>query len=256
MFLVSESGSHSNRTGKICFQTFDKPSHEFKDRQLLFYPDEHFARELFLCGMGERSLIQWARDNFVRPDKDFVDIGAHVGIYSVMCAEKSHHTYSFECNPKAFCYLAANTALHQLEDKISPLPYALGNRMDDHAPYIIRTKRSDGQCNGFAPVRPEDVVESRIPIPMRTLDSFGFDNVGFMKIDVEGFEKEVLEGAVETLKRNNFPPFIFESWPERQLKENGIPAMEIRKSVFDYITSLGYRIIEITGYEEMFLAAR
>ena len=38
-----------------------------------------------------------------------------------------------------------------------------------------------------------------------------------MKIDVEGLEKDVLEGAVETLKKNNYPRILFESWrPERE----------------------------------------
>jgi MoaA/NifB/PqqE/SkfB family radical SAM enzyme len=31
-------------------------------------------------------------------------------------------------------------------------------------------------------------------------------------ISVEGFEKEVLEGALETLNKNNYPPILFESW--------------------------------------------
>ena len=37
-------------------------------------------------------------------------------------------------------------------------------------------------------------------VEMRTLDSFGFDNVSLVKIDVEGFEDAVLAGGVETVR--------------------------------------------------------
>jgi len=39
-------------------------------------------------------------------------------------------------------------------------------------------------------------------IPLKTLDSFNFNNVDLIKIDVEGFEEEILAGAMETIIRN------------------------------------------------------
>ena len=37
---------------------------------------------------------------------------------------------------------------------------------------------------------------------LRALDGFGFERVSLLKIDVEGYENEVLEGAVDTIRRN------------------------------------------------------
>lgn len=91
---------------------------------------------------------------------------------------------------------------------------------------------------------------------MRTLDSFNFNNIGFIKIDVEGFEKEVLEGGVETLKRNGWPKIIFESWGSWKERE-GVPAVTLREELFSYLKNdLGYNIIAINGVNDMFLAER
>ncbi len=47
----------------------------------------------------------------------------------------------------------------------------------------------------------DSVVNGDGDIPMRTLDSFGFEGVDFIKIDCEGYELFVIRGAEETIKR-------------------------------------------------------
>jgi hypothetical protein len=88
---------------------------------------------------------------------------------------------------------------------------------------------------------------------MKTLDSFQFENVSFIKIDVEGFEKEVLMGAVDTLRRNNYPKILFESWGNWKEKE-GVPADQIRKELFVYLEGLGYKVMGVSGVRDMYLA--
>ena len=45
---------------------------------------------------------------------------------------------------------------------------------------------------------------------LRKLDSFNLANIGFIKIDAESFEIEIIKGAIETLKNNNYPPLYIE----------------------------------------------
>jgi len=48
---------------------------------------------------------------------------------------------------------------------------------------------------------------STMPVQLKTLDSFGFTNVDFIKIDCDGYEEKILEGGVATIEKNS--PAIF-----------------------------------------------
>jgi FkbM family methyltransferase len=213
----------------------------------IVFPEFHTAKWIYETGVPEQSLIEWVRDTYVRPDAVFVDIGAHVGTYSLACAPHAAHTYAFECSPKTFCFLTANVALRGLWDKITPHRIALGNCAVPTSYYV---RSEDGGGNGCKPMDTALTTET-ILVEQLTLDSFGITNIGCIKIDVEGFEKEVLQGATTTLKQSKYPPIVFESWGEWK---RGIDAAALRTELFDYVQSLGYKVIPIRGYADMFVA--
>ena len=221
------------------------------EKPLLFFPEAKTAMWMFETGMPEKALIHWVRDVLVKSDRAFVDIGAHVGTYSLVCARKAAVTHAFECSPKTFCYLAANIALHGLTDRVRPYSCALG-AAEGVLPYFVRSE--DGGGNGVQPLGAVvDAVATTVPVTVRTLDSFGLENIGCVKIDVEGFEKNVLVGAQDTLRRSDYPPIVFESWGAWK-DASGTPASEIRAELFAYIRSLGYDIEPLRGATDMFLA--
>ena len=47
-------------------------------------------------------------------------------------------------------------------------------------------------------------VEEFRKVPVKTLDSFNLKNIGFIKIDVEGFEEKVIRGGLLTIISNNY----------------------------------------------------
>jgi FkbM family methyltransferase len=247
MFLLREG---SYKTSEPYFVPMPTPAADPKAPQFLFFPEVGVAKWFCEAGIAERGLINWVVDTFIDPAKDFVDIGAHVGTYSWTCGKKAKHTYAFECGPKTFCYLAANVALQGLEERISVFPFALGDK-EGTMDYIVRSP--DGGGNGIKPLCDADKSCRQFPIQMKTLDSFNLNNVGFIKIDVEGFEKEVLMGALQTLKRNNYPKILFESWGDWKERE-GVPARQIREDLFNYLQLVGYRITPISGSSDMYLA--
>jgi hypothetical protein len=66
-------------------------------------------------------------------------------------------------------------------------------------------------------------------------------------MDVEGYEKEVLEGGLNTLANNNYPPILFEAWGDWKEKE-GVEASKIRKELFDLCYSI-FDIINNDGFK-------
>ena len=240
----------SDKTDSPTFLTLPPPPSSFTAPQPMLFPDLGVAKWFFQSGMAEKSLIQWVADTYMKPDKVFLDIGAHVGTYAWTCGKRAKHTYAFECSAKTFCFLAANIALHGMTDKITPVRCALGPH-DGTAKVFLRS--TDGGGNGVKSLNASDAHLPHQSIEMRTLDSFGIDNVGFVKLDVEGFEAEVLQGAVETLKRSGWPTILFESWGDWKERE-GVPASKIRADLFAYLGTLGYAIQPVNAYPDMYLA--
>jgi FkbM family methyltransferase len=99
-------------------------------------------------------------------------------------------------------------------------------------------------------------------VPVRTLDSFKFERVSMIKIDVEGHEEAVLDGAIETLRRNR-PAIIVESEDRhnpgapdritRRLRELGYEKFYFSKG--QLVPSLGGGIQDSAGssYNHVFL---
>ena len=222
------------------------------DNKLMFIPEARVARDYFNTGFYERGYIDWVCANLVKSDKNIVDIGAHIGWYTVDMASKCNHVYSFECSPKSFNYLCANIALNKVDYKVTKYNCALSND-EGITKYYVRDAK-DGGGNGISKFEYDNIHHTpSIDVPKKTLDSFGLTNVNFIKMDVEGHEKEVLEGSVQTIINNNYPKILFESWDDHQEK-NGFPAIKLKSELFEFIQKLGYKIIKIG--QDMYLAEK
>jgi len=219
----------------------------------LFVPEARVAKDYFNTGLYEKGFINWSVENFAKSDKEIIDVGAHIGMYTIEFAKKAKRVHSFECSPKSFNYLCANIALRQCDYVVNKYNVGLSDH-EGSAKYYIRDSK-DGGGNGitYLPYDTKNNVPT-IEVPIKKLDSFGLTNINFIKIDVEGHEENVIRGAEKTLVENDYPKILFESWPERMDNET-CPAKKIRESLFSYIRSLEYKIVPLST-DDMFLAER
>jgi len=186
-------------------------------------------------GLFEQSLIDWFAQ-FCRKDKVFLDLGAHSGTYSVSLAKHCKEVHSFEPQRMTYYSLCGSVALSHLEN-VYCHKVAIGSpaQVGKQNLNIVSVDGGGSSLQG-APTIGTEIVD------VLTLDSFAIRDVGCIKMDIEGNELEALKGAVNTLRWSNYPPILFESNTEH-------------KELFAYIKSMGYSIVPINGYANMFLAA-
>jgi FkbM family methyltransferase len=128
-----------------------------------------------------------------------IDIGAHRGCWTFALAQRFEKVYAFEPNPALL-----DDLLDYRSDKIEVFNVALSNVEGDgvlHLPFDKKGKQLtywSTLCTRQLPF-----VDRWLDLPIKTarLDSFAIENVSFIKIDVEGHEIDVLNGAAETIKR-------------------------------------------------------
>lgn len=148
----------------------------------------------------------------VNRGRNAVDAGANKGTYSYFLGRLAQHVYAYEPNPKMFDILA-KTASH----KITVSPIALSNRSGT-AILRVPISAAGGYSNQGASLS-ETKVSGKfgsVEVKTRRLDECGHKNIGFIKIDVEGFEQEVLEGGFETIERDK--PVLLIEMEERHNK--------------------------------------
>lgn len=153
---------------------------------------------------------------FCDPEKLSIDVGAADGLYLHVMKKRSARCVAFEPNPVSFQRLEKRFRGTQLE--ACALSSADGEAelrvpVVGAVPYRgFGTIERDNVLSGF------DGGRQVFRVALRTLDSFGFEPVGLIKIDVEGHEWDVIQGAVGTIDR--FRPNLMIEIEERHKKGN------------------------------------
>jgi FkbM family methyltransferase len=189
-------------------------------------------------GLFESNLMNWAKQ-FCNKSKNFLDIGAHTGTYSIFYADLVENVYAFEPQKMTYYALCGSVALSGYKN-ITCYQSGLGSD-EQIGNQTLKIISNDGGGSSLHHNNSNQILREET-ISVNTLDSFHLSNIGFIKMDVEDNELFVLKGAYNTLKNSGFPKIIFESNNENS-------------ELFSYIrNTLGYKIITIGGSYNMFLA--
>lgn len=199
--------------------------------QLFCYPGYMAASGTLYTGFMEYDEMSFVV-RFLRADSHFIDIGANVGTVSVMAATfvPGVRVTSVEPDQATRAKLAENLQLNGL-----PSARVIGDAIGAR-PGTARFSTGRDSLNSFSS------DSESIEIAVTTLDLIAAGDLpDLVKIDVEGAELGVFDGAERTLSSENAPTFIFEM--------NGLCArfgVEPLK-LYDHLTSRGFCLLEYDG---------
>lgn len=182
--------------------------------------------------------------NAVKDGMNVFDIGTNMGETLLNFAKLNPNGKNYGFEPVPFLYEKAtkNIGLNDFEN------ICLNNLALSHEPgalfFELPKNRNFGSIS--MSVSPN---ENSKEVKAVTFDSYITDNnigkVDLLKIDVEGFEKNVLLGAIETIKRHK--PVLFIEVVDAYLKKNGSSATDLIQT----IVSLGYTVSDADTLESL-----
>jgi len=145
------------------------------------------------------NIIDWSRESHIskymemKEGECFIDAGAHIGLWTMYIGRNGYRVYAFEPNPEIYEILVENTSKYP---KVIRILAGLGDiktvkSLYLHKRSVLNSLRT--QSNEF--------TGRSIKVSIVPLDEFNFRNVGIIKMDTEGYESNILKGAIETILR-------------------------------------------------------
>jgi len=181
---------------------------------LVRYPLRSAIGRALYHGTFETAELAYVRKT-LRPGQVFFDVGANGGIFAVNAARRvgaSGHVHCFEPGLAELELLRGNLALNRLSN-VTVYAGAVSQRTGS-AEFATA---ADGAMNSLAKTNhPAQVITRWRTVPTVSLDDYaeqqGLARVDFMKIDVEGAEKLVFEGARRLLNSSAAVTILFEAF--------------------------------------------
>lgn len=192
------------------------------------------------CGLHEYEDMFFLL-HFLRSEDLFVDVGANVGSYTVLAsAHINAHVVAFEPNLLAYNNLMNNINVNAVREKVLAYNMAVGSASGT----VCFTKNLDTTNHVASENEKDDIIEVKIG----TLDLILESQIPtLLKIDVEGFEAEVIKGAERILSNDLLKAIIIElngSGDRYGVNENNIRS---------YFERLGFSSYSYDPMERMLL---
>ena len=166
-----------------------------------------------------------------------IDAGSNIGFWSKQMCQKFKHVYAFEPHPDNIeCYK------ENLKDYKNYTLYdvAISNvtnvQMDL---YVSKDECGNASLNnigvkeGTTNRKLIDNQITSIKVNVKKIDDYNFNDIGFIKVDCQNHEKEVVEGAIKTIDK--FSPVLCLELPTRNQKE-----IDYRNNMIEYLKKYNY----------------
>jgi len=183
--------------------------------------------------------------SLLRTTDTVLDIGANIGCTSLLFGPLAKKVYSFEPSPSTYGYLKRNVESARL-DNVIPVNVGLGKESGSFELTFSPNDRSGGFVSNLICATEGHAVE-KITISQGDayIESHNLPKIDFIKIDVEGFEKSVIEGLAGTIARDR-PIVVLElnHWCLNAFQRISVPDFfDFLRSVFPHLYAVDMRYV-------------
>ncbi len=201
--------------------------------------DKGVELSLHQTGTYEKGILHFINTHY-KGKGAFVDVGANIGLMSISTAKNfpNSRVIAFEAHPETYDLLKNNITLNEVSN-IDARQLAVGNE-DGFVRIYSNTENNRGQASIVAYQEGAECFEVR----QNSLDKELMDlNVEMIKIDVEGFEYQVLSGAGNIISESK-PTLVIEVSEERSFDSN-------TNEILNFIEAFGfYSLYKLKGTKE------
>ena len=152
--------------------------------------------------------------NYVQKDSVVLDIGAHIGYYTLMLSKlvgAGGKVISFEPSPRNFDFLTQNLELNNVSNVVSE-NMAVSDSNKAGSLYLSPHNTGDNWIHTTEGNEREEVATTIVTVDEYLKDSEYKDKIRFVKIDTQGNDFLVLKGMQEVLNNNDLA-LLIEFWP-------------------------------------------
>ena len=215
----------------VTFET----KYQFRLKANLANPEHQY---LYFYGTHDERYIVTKLLNIIKPKDICWDIGANIGFYTCLLAslvEDSGAVVAFEPAARTCGYLKENVSLNQFTN-VTVVNKGLGDKQEQRLLHYSEA----GLAEGTASLKYADGRAASERVTLDTIDNLipELPTPDFIKIDVEGYQLEVLRGAEHCLKTH--APLLM-----AELRDVGETNRAIFGEIEDYVADLGYQLYEI-----------
>jgi len=189
-------------------------------------------------------------EKYVNKSSIVIECGCHIGTHSIPLASLCKTFYGFEPLPDTYDVLIKNVELNNINNAFIYKKGVADKEGSTEYLWISGNNPGSSGLNNNPMGKPVWInpTDKNIVVDLTTIDLLQLDKLDFMKIDVEGYETLVIEGAINTIKKCR-PVIIIEVWKDHL----GSIDINYTKSIYKNILDLGYDILNIQGPDFLFL---
>ncbi len=198
---------------------------------------EFVQNQIYYIGFYEFYLARYFQ-SLMEPGSVFVDVGAHVGQYTLIAAAAQMETHAFEPDPENFAYLSRNLQLNHLNAQLNrcavtdytgeAILFPCGERMRNNSLRRINAATVPGRTERVTPV-----------VHLDGYFAGHHDRIQLIKADVEGAELSVLKGAQQILSHSR--PILIVEVADDLARAFDYTAVDLKR----FLSELDYRFYAI-----------